>query len=92
MMACGKLVKILLTTKVTRYLDFLSLDGSFVSCQGVPYKVPATAMEAATTGLVGFFQKRKLKPFLSFCAQYDPADPKTHKGMDLTTMTTRQML
>lgn len=90
MMACGKLVKILLTTQVTRYLEFLSLDGSFVSCQGAPYKVPATAVEAATTGLVGFFQKRKLKPFLTYCANYVAEDPATHKGMDLTVMTTKQ--
>ena len=32
-------VKILLHTKVTRYLDFLSIDGSFVTQAGVPYKV-----------------------------------------------------
>jgi hypothetical protein len=29
-MACGNLVKILLHTKVTRYLEFKSIDGSYV--------------------------------------------------------------
>jgi len=33
-MACGDLVKILLTTKVTRYLDLWKLDGSYVFQKG----------------------------------------------------------
>ena len=39
-MACGKLVKILLHTKVTRYLDFKSIDGSYVYKDGKVQKVP----------------------------------------------------
>lgn len=39
-MACGKLVKILLHTKVTRYLEFKSVDGSFVFKDGKIQKVP----------------------------------------------------
>ena len=41
-MACGKLVKMLLHTKVTRYLEFKSIDGSYVYRKGKPYKVPVT--------------------------------------------------
>ena len=40
-MACGKLAKILLHTKVTRYLEFKSLDASYVYRGGKVYKVPA---------------------------------------------------
>jgi Rab GDP dissociation inhibitor len=39
-MACGKLVKILLHTKVTRYLEFKSVDGSYVFKDKKVQKVP----------------------------------------------------
>lgn len=39
-MACGKLVKILLHTKVTRYLEFKSVDGSYVFKDNKVQKVP----------------------------------------------------
>lgn len=39
-MACGDLVKILLHTKVTRYLEFKSIDGSYVFKDGKIQKVP----------------------------------------------------
>jgi hypothetical protein len=39
-MACGKLVKILLHTKVTRYLEFKSIEGSYVFKDGKVQKVP----------------------------------------------------
>ena len=48
-------------------------------------------MEAARTGLVGFWQKRKLKPFLTFCAGFEEADPATHNSLDLSTMTCRAL-
>ena len=38
-MACGKLVKILLHTKVTRYLEFKSVDGSYVFKDGKDYSI-----------------------------------------------------
>eukprot|EP00624_Nannochloropsis_granulata_P005557 evm.model.NODE_3956_length_9777_cov_39.554977.6 len=37
-MACGNLVKILLHTKVTRYLEFKNVDGSYAFRQGKIYK------------------------------------------------------
>ena len=39
-MSCGKLTKILLHTKVTRYLEFKSIDGSYVFKDGKVQKVP----------------------------------------------------
>jgi Rab GDP dissociation inhibitor len=38
-MACGDLVKILLHTKVTRYLEFKNIDGSYVLKDGKIQKV-----------------------------------------------------
>jgi Rab GDP dissociation inhibitor len=79
--SAGNLVKILVHTDVTRYLDFKLIDGSYVyrSGSGI-HKVPADGAEALRTGLVGFFQKHKLKGFLEYIAKYDPANPATHKG------------
>lgn len=43
-------------------------------------QVPATDMEALTSPLLGFFEKRRAKNFFSFLQQYDPANPKTWNG------------
>ena len=56
-MACGKLTKMLLHTKVTRYLDFKSVDGSYVQKDGKVLKVPATPDEALRSPLMGMFEK-----------------------------------
>ena len=63
-MACGKLVKMLLHTKVTRYLEFKSLDASYVYRGGKVYKVPATKSEAIYSSLLGLFEKRRFTNFL----------------------------
>ena len=42
----GQLVKMLLYTEVTRYLDFKVVEGSFVYKAGKIYKVPSTETEA----------------------------------------------
>jgi Rab GDP dissociation inhibitor len=81
-MACGKLVKILLHSKVTRYLDFKSVDGSYVLKDGKVQKVPATPAEAMSSSLMGFFEKRKFRNFLMFLNAYDVKTPSTYlKGI-----------
>ena len=42
-MSCGKLTKILLHAKVTRYLEFKSIDGSYVYKDSKVQKVPGTS-------------------------------------------------
>jgi Rab GDP dissociation inhibitor len=79
-MASGNLVKILLHAKVTHYLDFLPIDGSFVYKDGKPQKVPSTGGEILTSGLIGFFEKRSFYNFLNFIQGYEKEDPKTWKG------------
>lgn len=61
----------LYTTKVTRYLDFKVVDGSYVFKGNSKeiFKVPSSATEAMTTSLVGFFQKRKLRNFLTYLGE-----------------------
>lgn len=86
MMANGKLVKTLIYTDVTRYLDFKAVEGSYVLVGGKVHKVPATDMEALASPLMGFFEKRRARNFLQYVQNYDARDPKTHNGQDLTRM------
>lgn len=72
----GKLVKILIHTDVTKYLEFKSVEGSYVLKDGKVNKVPATDMEAAKTPLVGFFEKKRCRSFLMYVQDYTEADPK----------------
>jgi len=90
-MACGNLTKMLLHTKVTRYLDFKSIGGSYVYKGGKILKVPATPEEALRSPLMGLFEKRRFRKFLIYVDQYEADNPKTHEGRDLTTMTMREL-
>lgn len=50
MFALGELVKILVHTEVTRYLDFKVVEGSYVFKTGKVHKVPGTEEDAQTSG------------------------------------------
>ena len=65
-MACGNLTKMLLHTKVTRYLEFKSIEGSYVYKGGKILKVPATPEEALRSPLMGLFGKRPFRSFLIY--------------------------
>lgn len=82
-MANGQLVKLLIHTGVTRYLEFKSVEGSYVLGKtGKISKVPADEREALSTDLMGLFEKRRFKNFLVFVQDFDEADPKTWKEFD----------
>jgi Rab GDP dissociation inhibitor len=90
-MSCGVLVQILVKTDVTRYLEFKAVDGSFVFHEGKVYKVPSTSSEALTSSLMGILEKRRCGKFLEFVGEFDRNDPKTYKGLDLKTQTSREV-
>lgn len=90
-MATGSLTKMLLHTKVTRYLEFKSIAGSYVLKGDKILKVPATPQEALTSSLMGIFEKRRFRSFLIYIDQYKYEDPATHQGRDLTKMTMREL-
>lgn len=90
-MACGSLVKILLKTKVTRYLEFRSVQGSFVLKDGKPHKVPSTAAEAMASSLMGMFQKRYFRSFITFVNEYDVTKKETWNKYDLSKVTAREL-
>ncbi|KAK3101639.1 hypothetical protein FSP39_005102 [Pinctada imbricata] len=87
LMANGQLVKLLIHTGVTRYLEFKSVDGSYVYKGGKIFKVPADEKEALATSLMGLFEKRRFKNFLQFAQEFDIDDPKTYKNVDAKTTT-----
>ena len=49
-MANGQLVKLLIHTGVTRYLEFKSVEGSYVYKGGKIFKVPVDEREALASG------------------------------------------
>lgn len=90
-MACGNLTKMLLHTKVTRYLEFKSIGGSYVYSGGKVLKVPATPEEALRSPLMSLFEKRRFRKFLLFIDNYEEDKPETHEGRDLKTMTMKEL-
>jgi len=87
LMANGKMVKLLLHTDVTRYLQFKSVDGSYVVKDGKVMKVPANEVEALGTSLMGFFEKRRFKDYLVYCTDFDLKKPKTLGKINQNTPT-----
>ncbi|WZZ17979.1 hypothetical protein YC2023_111068 [Brassica napus] len=92
MMGNGKLVRTLIHTDVTKYLSFKAVDGSYVFVKGKVQKVPVTPMEAMKSNLMGIFEKRRAGKFFGYVQDYDEKDPKTHNGMDLTKLTTKELI
>merc|ERR1711934_145696 len=82
-MANGILVSMLIKTDVTKYLEFKSVDGSYVYKKGKIHKVPATEKEALNSPLMGLLEKNRFRKLLQFCAEVDEKNPKTFKGMNL---------
>lgn len=66
-MANGQLVKLLIHTGVTRYLEFKSIEGSYVYKGGKIYKVPADETEALTTSTIIFASSIRLTLFACGC-------------------------
>lgn len=81
LMANGQLVKLLIHTGVTRYLEFKSIEGSYVFKGSKISKVPSDDKEALTTDLLGIFEKRRFRNFLLFCQDFKEDDPSTWTGM-----------
>ena len=100
-MANGILVKMLLHTKVTRYLEWKCVDGSYVyqmqkagmfsSAKGVVHKVPSNDIEAIKSPLMGLFEKKRAKNFYVYCQDIDFNNPKTWKDIDINKQPMRDV-
>ncbi|XP_062842207.1 rab GDP dissociation inhibitor alpha [Trichomycterus rosablanca] len=91
MLSNGQLVKMLLFTEVTRYLDFKVVEGSYVYKGGKVYKVPVTDTEAQTSDLMGMFDKRRFRKLLLFVLNFEEHDPRTYQDMDPHRTTVRDV-
>jgi len=92
LLACGTLVKILLKTNVTHYLEFRSVAGSYVLQGKKIRKVPSGPKEATASSLLSLMQKNKFRSFLTFVGNYVPEDKDTHKNRNLETMTADELM
>lgn len=85
LMANGELTNILVSTDVTRYLEFKQIAGSYVQQGKGPKatvaKVPSDANEALRSSLMGMFEKRRAKKFLEWVGDFKEDDPSTHAGL-----------
>ena len=79
-MSNGELTNILVSTDVTRYLDFKQIAGSYVQQRQSIAKVPSDAGEALRSPLMGIFEKRRAKKFLEWVGEFNENDPATHAG------------
>ena len=76
----------LVLSGVTRYLEFKSVEGSYVlGKSGKISKVPADEKEALSSDLMGLFEKRRFKNFLVWVQDFQEADPKTWKDLTPTS-------
>ncbi|KAM7261656.1 hypothetical protein ACFE04_020733 [Oxalis oulophora] len=91
-MANGGLVRILIHTDVTKYLNFKAVDGSFVYNKGKIHKVPSNDVEALKSPLMGLFEKRRARKFFIYVQDYDENDPKSHEGLDLNKVTAKEVI
>jgi Rab GDP dissociation inhibitor len=92
-MADGKLVKMLLHTKVTKYLEWKCVDASYVvqhkkggwlsSEKMAVCKVPSNDMEALKSSLMGMFEKKRVINLYKMIENFKVDDEKTWKGIDV---------
>eukprot|EP00003_Mantamonas_plastica_P030691 TRINITY_DN771_c0_g2_i2.p1 TRINITY_DN771_c0_g2~~TRINITY_DN771_c0_g2_i2.p1 ORF type:complete len:367 (-),score=126.60 TRINITY_DN771_c0_g2_i2:8-1108(-) len=83
LISTGQLVKLLLHTGVTRYLEFKAIDGSYVYRGKQVYKVPSNDSEALSSKLMGWFEKRRAQKFFVFLQNVDEDDESTWNDMNL---------
>lgn len=92
-MANGKLVKMLLHTKVTKYLEWKCVDASYVAQHQKAgmlkkekmaiAKVPSNDMEALQSKLMGLFEKKRCMNFYKYVENVELADSNTWKKIDV---------
>ena len=84
LMSNGELTNILVSTDVTRYLEFKQIAGSYVQqgsgAKATVAKVPSDAGEALRSPLMGLFEKRRAKKFLEWVGAFKEDDPASYGG------------
>lgn len=90
-MAGGILVQMLLKTRVSDYLEWQVIEGTYVyqyqkggffsSAKSI-HKVPSNDMEALKSPLMGLTEKMACRSFFQFCQAWDMEKKDTWKGFD----------
>nr|CAA63653.1 rabGDI [Plasmodium falciparum 3D7] len=87
----GNLVKILKKTRVTNYLEWLVVEGSYVyqhqkkgflTSEKFIHKVPATDMEALVSPLLSLMEKNRCKNFYQYVSEWDANKRNTWDNLD----------
>ncbi|MCJ1284565.1 Rab GDP dissociation inhibitor alpha [Xylographa opegraphella] len=95
LMSNGELTNILVSTDVTRYLEFRQIAGSYVQqgngARATVAKVPSDAGEALRSPLMGIFEKRRAKKFLDWVGAFDENNPSTYGGLNLNKCTMKEV-
>jgi len=95
LMSSGELTNILVSTDVTRYLEFRQVAGSYVQqgngAKATVAKVPSDAGEALRSSLMGIFEKRRMKSFIEWVGTFDVGDSSSHKGLSINTCTMKDV-
>lgn len=82
-MANGNLVKILIKSNVSQYLEFKALECKFVLQGSNLIKVPTNDKEALQTELLSVTEKASCTLFFHFMQGYKENDSSTHQGKDI---------
>jgi Rab GDP dissociation inhibitor len=99
-MGSGSLVKILLKTKVSRYLEWKACDRSYVympteggmfSSAKAIHSVPTTATEGLKSGMMGVLEKPRFINFINFVVNWNEAEKSTLQGLDPKRHTMEQV-
>jgi len=99
LMAGGQLVKVLVHTGVSNYIEFKPVDGSFVysSKAGKICKVPSTPEDATKSSLMSMMEKTRMMQFTLWVSKVNLADRKTwvagmmtKKRLELDTITGKE--
>lgn len=94
-MANGKLVKMLLKTTVDKYLEWKTVEGTYVyqyskggffsSGGGKIFKVPGNDSEALKSSLMGLWEKKRCKNFFVYIQDIEEDNPDTWGKIDIKT-------
>jgi len=99
-MGSGDLVKILLKTKVSRYLEWKACDrsyvympqeGGFFSSAKSIHSVPTTAQEGLKSSLMGILEKPRFINFIQFVVNFNEEDKASLQGVDPKRHTMEQI-
>lgn len=91
LMSSEPLVKILTKMGVTNYLEFKSVDGSYVVHNDKIHRIPSTVNEVSSSPLMSLIEKMRCAKFLKFISKCDVNNPSTHHGYNLRSMTAKML-